>query len=133
MSQENVELVRRAYTAYAENGIEGVVAFYAADHVAYSVPEWPDDPEYHGRDGLRKLSGQWTENFEDFGFLVHELRDAGDTVVALCEMTGRIKGSGVPIRHSLGVGHTDFRDGLVGETRYFLAWREALEAAGPEE
>ena len=133
MSRENVELVRQAYAAYAKNGIDGAVSYWAEDHVAYSVPEWPDDPEYHGRDGMRKLNGQWTDNFEEFGFHLHELRDAGDTVVALLELTGRIKGSAVPIRQPLGAVHSDFRGDLIGETRYFLAWREAIEAAGLQE
>lgn len=130
MSQENVEIVRRAYAAYEENGIEGVVPFYAEATVAHSVAEWPDDPEYHGRDGLRKLSCQWTENFDAFGFHLYDLREAGDAVVALLEMTGRIKGSGVPIQQPLGAVHANFRDGLIGDTRYFLTWREALTTAG---
>ena len=132
MSQDNVELVRQAYAAYPENGIEGMVPFFTADHVAYSVPGWPDDSEYHGHDGLRKLGRQWTEEF-DVGFDTHQLRDAGDVVVALVEMAARVKGTGVPIRVPLGVVHADFRDGLIGETRYFSTWQEALEAAGLSE
>lgn len=58
MSQENVELVRRSYAAYAEIGTRQVASFYAEDHVAYAVPEWPDDSEYHGPEGVRKLSRQ---------------------------------------------------------------------------
>ena len=32
-----------------------------------------------------------------------------------------------------GVVYADFGKGLIGETRYFLSWREALEAAGLRE
>jgi ketosteroid isomerase-like protein len=57
MSQENVELVRRGYAAYEKEGVEGVIPFFNEDAVLVSIPEWPDDPEYHGHDGgLRKLS-----------------------------------------------------------------------------
>jgi hypothetical protein len=132
MSRENVELVQRSWAAYAEVGMARVAEFYAAEHVAYAVAEWPDDPKY-GPEGLEKLSDQWTENFDEFSFDFHEVRDAGDTVIALLEMTGRIKGSAVPIQQPLGAVHGGFRDGLIGETRYFLSWQEALEAAGLSE
>ena len=52
----NVELVRRAFAAYAENGMEQVASFYPEDHVAYAPPEWVDESEYHGHDGLRRLA-----------------------------------------------------------------------------
>ncbi len=83
-----MELLRRAFEAFAECGVEGVIPFGAEDAVIYSMPEWPDDAEYHGHDGLRELTRQWEESFDDFGFDVHDLRDAGDSVVALLEMTG---------------------------------------------
>jgi hypothetical protein len=63
MSRENVETVRLSFAAFAEHGVEGVLPFNSHDVVIYSMPEWPDDSEYHGHDGLRKLARQWTENF----------------------------------------------------------------------
>ena len=132
MSQENVDHVRRAYAAFAENGIDGVIPFGAADAVVHSMPEWPDDAEYHGHDGVRKLARQWEEIFDDFGFDVHEIRDAGDSVVALLDMTGRIKGSGAPVKAQIGAVFS-FTDGLIGYTRYFSTWQGALEAVGPSE
>ena len=132
MSQENVEIVRRAFDAFALQGVEGVIAFAAADAVIHSMPEWPDDAEYRGPEGLRKLAGQWAENFDEFGFDVHDVRDAGDSVVALLEMTGRIKGSGVPIREPIAAVY-ELTDGLFACTRYFSTWQAALEAAGLSE
>jgi ketosteroid isomerase-like protein len=133
VSQENIEVVRQVYAAYAAGGIEAVISFYAEDHVAYAVPEWPDDSEYHGPDGLRKLSRQWTENFDNFGLDVRELRDVGDIVVALLEMTGQIPGAAERVRQPVGAVHCSRQNGLIAETRYFLSWREALEAAGLSE
>ena len=48
MSQANVEIVRRGFAALAEQGVEGVIPFFTEDVVIYSIPEWLDDPEYHG-------------------------------------------------------------------------------------
>ena len=114
MSQENVEIVRRGYAAFAEKGAEGVIPFFTDDAVIYSIPEWPDDPEYHGHDGLRKLTRQWTENFDDFGFDLHELRDGGDAVVALHELTGETKGSAIPMKMQIGAVFSSETDGSPG-------------------
>ena len=130
MSQDNVELVQRAFDAFSVGGVEAALPFYSRDVVMYSVPEWPEDPLYRGHDGARKLTGAWTDNFDEWGWEVHELRDVGTGVVALVEMTGGIKDSGVPIRQPVGIVCSDFRDGTVGEFRFFLTWQAALEAVG---
>ena len=128
MSQEDVEVVRQAYVAFAEKGAEGVIPFFTEDVVIYSIPEWPDDPEYHGHDGVRKLIRQWTENFDAFGFDVSELRDGGDTVIALYELLGQTKGSATPMRMQIGAV-SELRDGQVAQQRLFSSWEDALEAA----
>ena len=129
MSEENVEIVRRGYAAFAEKGVEGVIPFFTEDAVIYSIPEWPDDPEYHGHDGIRKLTQQWTENFDAFGFDISELRDGGDTVIALYELVGETKGSAMPMRMQIGAV-SEFRDGRIDRQRLFSSWEGALEAAG---
>ena len=91
MSEENVETVKQVAAAFAEKGVEGTVPFFTDDIVIYSIPEWPDDSEYRGHDGLRRLARQWTENFDDFGLDLHELHDGGETVVALYELIGQTK------------------------------------------
>ena len=96
MSQEDLEIVRRANTAYAEGGMDAALPFFTDDTVLYSIPEWPDDPEYHGHDGLRLLDQQWRDSFDDFGFEVQELHDAGDSVVSLHALTGRNQGLRYP-------------------------------------
>ena len=72
MSEENVEAVRQGYAGFAENGVEGVIPFFTEDAVIYSIPEWPDDPEYHGHDGVRRLFRQWAENFDEFRLELRE-------------------------------------------------------------
>jgi ketosteroid isomerase-like protein len=130
MSQENVEIIRRGYADFAQKGVEGVIPFYTEEAIIYSIPEWPDDPEYHGHDGVRKLTGQWTDNFDDFGLDLRELHDGGATVVALFELTGQTKGSGIPMRMEIGAVFSGFRDGRVARQRLFSSWKLALEAAG---
>jgi ketosteroid isomerase-like protein len=132
MSEENVEVVRRGYAAFSEKGVEGAIPCFTEDAVTYSIPEWPDDPEYHGHDGLRKLTWQWTENFDSFGFDISELRDGGDTVIALYELVGETKGSAMPMRMQIGAV-SEFRDGRIARQRLFSSWEGALDAAGLSE
>ena len=132
MSEENVEAVRRGYAAFTTEGVEGAIPFYTEDVVIYSIPEWPDDPEYHGHDGVRKLIRQWAENFDDFGIDVRELHDGGDTVVALIELTGQTKSSAIPMRMQIGTVSSGFTNGRVARQHLFSSWEVALEAAGLE-
>jgi ketosteroid isomerase-like protein len=130
MPRANVEIVRKSFEAFRVGGIEGLLPFLPPDVVWYSVPEWVEDPLYRGHDGARKLIAAFTENFDDWAWEVPEVRDAGERVAVLAEMTGRIKDSCATVRQRIGIVNSDFRDGKAGETRFFLSWQEALEAAG---
>jgi ketosteroid isomerase-like protein len=133
MSQENIEIVRRGFAGFGESGAEGVIPFYTEDAIIYSIPEWPDDPEYHGHDGVRKLTRQWRENFDDFGLDLRELHDGGATVVALFELTGQTKDAALPMRMQIGAVFSGFADGRIARQRLFSSWDLALEAAGLRE
>jgi hypothetical protein len=67
------------------------VGFYAPDVVFYFDPEWLEDAVYRGHDGMRKSEAIWVDNFDDVAWEVHEMRDLGDRVLVLAEMTGRVK------------------------------------------
>jgi ketosteroid isomerase-like protein len=130
MSQDNVELVRRLGQAFDAGGVEAVLQLYAEDVLIYPTGEWPDDEVYRGHDGVRRLWHAWSDHFEDFSFEQQEIRDVGDRVVTLGEWRGRLKNSAVPIREAWGVVTSDFRDGRIGEVRFFRSQRQALEAVG---
>jgi ketosteroid isomerase-like protein len=129
MAEKDVEVVRRGFAALADEGIEGVIPHFTEDVVVYSIPEWPDDPEYHGHEGVRRLFRQWAENFDDFGLELRELHDGGDGVVALLALTGRTKRTSIPMRMEIGAIYSGLRDGRVARLRLFSSWPEALEAA----
>ena len=133
MSEENVEVVKRTFDAFSADGVEACLPGFSPDVVIYPFPEWPQQSEYRGHDGLRRLLAEWIDNFDDFAFHVHEVREVGDRVLLLGETAGRIKGSGMPIRQPFGVVFSTFRNGQIGEGRNFLTWDETLEAAGLSE
>ena len=102
MSRANVELVKRIYEAFAAGGAEAIVPYFPSDVVFIAFPEWLEQSEFPGHDGVRAITAVWTESFDDFGFEVSDIRETGDGVVMLGETVGQIKDSGVPIRQPLG-------------------------------
>ena len=52
MSQENVEIVRRAFDAYARGGVEAMIEYATPDCVFYPDPSWVEEQEYRGRDAF---------------------------------------------------------------------------------
>jgi ketosteroid isomerase-like protein len=133
MSQENVEVVRDAFQTFSAEGIEAALAFYAPDCVWYPTDRWLEGSAYRGHDGMRRLQAAFSENFDDFRFEVHDIRDAQDRVVALIDMTGRIRHSGAEVSQRLGFVVSGFRDGTFRDVRAFPSWHEALEAVGLSE
>jgi ketosteroid isomerase-like protein len=134
MSQENVEFMRKAVEAWNSEGVEAILPLYPEDVVWYPFPEAPGSSGgLYGHDGIREVMRGWTDSFDDYTVVLDEIRDLGDTVVALGETSGTIKGSKVPVRQPIGVVAWDFRDGKIGKARFFPSWDEALEAAGLRE
>jgi ketosteroid isomerase-like protein len=133
MSQKNVEVVRRSFEAHSVGGIEAALEFYASDLVWDAGPEWVEDRVYRGHDGARRLDAVFIESFDDYVLTVHEIRAVGERVLALYQATGRIKGSGLPIRQPIGIVLSDIHDGVIGRVRSFFSWKEAVEAAGLEQ
>ena len=133
MSQENVETVRRMFDAFAQGGIEALLAYFTPDGVFYPDPSWMEEPVYRGRDAVAAFAKTQTEAFGDFVVEIREIRAEGERVFALTEFVGQAPASGVPIRQKMVHVFSDFREGMIGEDRTFLSWEAALKAVGLEE
>jgi len=132
MSGGNVDLVRRAFEVSESEGTDAALRFFAADVAWYPTDRWLHSDAYRGHEGMRAVQEEWSSNFDDFHWVVHELRDAGERVVVLAQMTGQVKGSGVPVSRSLGLVVSDIHDGTIGTIRAYSSWEETLDAAGLE-
>ena len=139
MSQENVEIVRRAWEEFQaglERGDPG--AFFDSGGVAEDF-EWVSDVElegqlvWRGREGFVEFVRTWTAEFDDWSIRLERLIDAGnDRVVALTVQTATGKGSGVPV--DLKIGQVvELEDGRQVRVTNYLSHAEALEAAGLRE
>ncbi len=134
MSQENVEVVRAAYEAFAR-GDRGVVARFADPEI-----EWT--PLLGALLGVEKLTGREAvleflfdiENYID-GWRTEpdEFVDLGDDGVLVLETRhGRPKGTDAKISQPTGAIYR-LRDRLIVSVRAYPSKREALEAAGLSE
>jgi len=134
MSEENVEIVRRALEAWGRGDPKAVADLLDPD-VEWSMP--PNIPEagtYTGRDEVLRRLEEFLEAWDDLGVTVEELVDAGDRVVALVRYSGRGRESGIEI----GGMTTDaqvwtVRNGKALRVELYGGTAEALQAAGLSE
>jgi hypothetical protein len=131
MSQENVEVVRRAIESF-QNEVETWL-----DTLDPAVRWYPEE-EHHsvllGRDAARRSRDRWCETFEDgtYGVEIEELRGKGESVFSALREWGRGWGSGIDIEtHTYA--HWKVRKGKIVYCYEYATRDEALEAAGLRE
>jgi ketosteroid isomerase-like protein len=132
MSQENVELVRRAFAAYAHGGAQALVQYATSACASYPDPSWIEDGVYRGRDAFIAFDKTQTDTFGDFTVEVRDIRAVGERVLVLAETVGQATRSGIPVRQQAAHVLSDFLDGMIGEDRTFLSWEAGLKAVGLE-
>ena len=130
MSQENVEIMRRAMAAFNARDRDHALSMCDPEIELWSPFE---QKTYRGLDEMV----QWTQDLaaamEDFHMKGGRVLDAGrDRVVVLYRMVGRGAGSGVPVSRDLGA-FWQLRNGKLLKGEIYLDQRDALEAAGLRE
>ncbi len=131
MSQENVEVVRRGFEAFAQGGPDAMSDFWAAD-IDYRAIEGALDDRgpMHGKEAVRAHFQDWFDTFDDLKAEPLELIDATDEqVVTVLQFGGRAKLSGVETNLTYAV-LSKIRDGKIVRGREYWTRDEALEAAG---
>ena len=133
MSQENVELARRAYEAFNRGDLDGMVADFASTFEYVPTGAIPGAGDAHpGPEGWKEFVRGFMGEFENARVEVRELTEAGDQVLASLTLRGRGKQSGVEA--SWDVWHVwTVRDGKFVHGQGFARSDEALEATGLRE
>jgi ketosteroid isomerase-like protein len=133
MSQQNVEIVRRAWEASSDGDVG--VWFQAADPDirVYPRPEEPDAAdEYRGLDGLMDYLVNWYGQWDVYESEPLEMIDAGEHVLVIARERGRVERTGMEViedfTHSFVV-----RDGKIAEWHMYDSHADALKALGLEE
>ncbi len=88
MSRENLELVRRLYSAWSDGDLEGATSAFAGDVEWHGHPRLPEPGPYRSRQEVLRWMEQFREAWGELRAEPVELLDAGDGVIALVHMTG---------------------------------------------
>jgi ketosteroid isomerase-like protein len=138
MSQENIEIVRRAFETFNRGGPEAVISegFWSPELVwDFSPSGIPGLGVYRGHDEVRSFfTEDWFRAFpfEDWEVELDELIDNEDQVIAIARQRGRGAASGVGAE--LEQAHVfTLRDGAAVHVKSYLDRTKALEAAGVSE
>ena len=134
MSQENVEIVRRAYEHRRATGdfLEEVLAPDLVWDMS-NFRGWPEQQIYEGVDEARRFIRDWTAAFDEWAIEVEALHDAGgDKVVGVIRQRGRFRTSGLPVEMLFAQVYT-LRDGKEVRMEMYADPAEALKAVGLEQ
>jgi len=131
MSEENVEVAKRANAAFNRRDVDAALAFFAPEAELRDLANAPDqDRVVKGIDAIREVWTLWSGAFDQFRAEVEEWTDAGDAVIGAVHWQGRGKASGM----SIDVRQFDLYEFSAGKiVRATLALKskeQALEAAG---
>jgi ketosteroid isomerase-like protein len=131
MSEENVEVIRRAYEHYNRTGEPDYSVL--DPEVVYDVSRRTFDPiVYHGHEGVREFLALIREQWASMRLEAQDFVDAGDKVVVSVRLVGVGKESGVETKAN--AAHLwIFRGGKIVRQTTFQTMDEALEAAGLSE
>jgi ketosteroid isomerase-like protein len=134
MSQENVEILRRAVLAFDRGAEDEWIAAWHPNAELWDFTELPDVPQpYRGHEGVR----QWATNVRgvlgDFRMNPHAFtRIDNDAVLMEVEVRGVGERSGVPVGMTVHV-LAWIQGDKIARTRAFLDRAQAREAAGLRE
>src|SRR5690349_24948172 len=95
MSQENVEVVERAYDAIERRDLPGFLALlgedFELDLSGHPIPDFPDHGV--GAEHFVDLVSTYMSGFEDYTMRIVRLMEVGDEVVVLLHDSARLHGS----------------------------------------
>jgi ketosteroid isomerase-like protein len=133
MSQENVEIIRSGYDAFAQADLDALLALCEPGVELDVSDAFFDAPHtYRGYDGIRELIANQSEVFDGFRVDVEDVLDADDRVVAIVRAGGLARASGLEIFGRFGHLWT-VRSGKAAHMKEYKRVDEALEAVGLSE
>ena len=128
VSRENVEVIRRAYEAFARGDNEASLSYYDPA-VEFSQPaEEPGGGTYHGVDGVVEAFRKWLAPWDDYRVDLDQLTDHGKHVLARTRHHMRGKASGIQVEKIIFQLWT-LRDGSIVRVQMYYDEAEALAAA----
>ena len=131
MSQENVEIVKRALAEF-QRGNFWVPEFFEPDVRIRWLDAVGAPSETVGLQDMSTFMLNWLETFDNMSMVAERVVDAGDQVVVIAAWQGRGKASGVDTEWRQGTVWT-LRDGRVASVIGYQEPSDAFAAVGPWE
>ena len=132
MSEENVEVVRRAFDAYHREGLDGMLRYLDPEIEWTTTGAFLEAATYRGHEGVRRYLGAMIDEFDDLRNTPEEFIDAGEQVVVTTRASGRGRLSGAPVELPMAAVSL-VKDGRIIRIRNYREKAEALKAAGLSE
>ena len=132
MSEDNVDLARRAYEAFNRGDVETVLTLVDENVEIASRLAPLGEGSYHGHEGVRRWFQNLWDTFPDWRSELVELRDAGDITVGTVRIRGHGRESGAPLDQTIWQV-MQWRNGECVRLTPYDSEAEALEAAGLSE
>jgi ketosteroid isomerase-like protein len=138
MSQENVEIVRKAYEAWepawgsGTSDLGALLALMDDDLVCRTHAPFPDPRTWHGLQGFLDMSADAADIFDEFRLRGEEFIDAGDRVLVRVVLEGRGSGSGAEVSGTFWYVY-GVRGGKLTTIDMYAVREQALEALGHSE
>ena len=136
MSEENVEIVRRAIDAFNSGEHDEALAPYAPDAEWHLTRRFTELGEgvYRGHGGMERFWAEAHQDMEELSLSVSDIRAVGEDRVLFSATTkGRGKRSQAPFESPPIWYVVTVRDGLVMRVEAYLDSAQALESAGLSE
>ena len=135
MSQENVEIARKAFEAFNRGGIRAMQEFWDPEIVWHTDPMVPEPGVYEGREAVTAYLEGFIRAFGAWRLEVHDLIDlGGEDVLSVMTALGRPLGQTQQETQFLEWCHiSSNRNNKTVRIRSFLDRERAFEAAGLKE
>ncbi len=131
MSQENVEVVRRAYKALSDSDAETALSLVDRD-VVVDATHRVDGRTGRGHVQLLTILAEWMLTWDEWQQEIEEIHDVGDQVLVIETQRGRGAGSGAEWEGRFGMLFR-LRGGKITNWTVFDDPGQALEAVGLSE
>jgi ketosteroid isomerase-like protein len=131
MSQDNVEIVRRAQEAFNRRDVGDFLADVdPAVEWDWSRAVGPDREIIRGREQVAGFIRSWWDAFDESVVVEDEIIDAGEHVVVAFHGRQRGRGSGAEVQGPGSVLVWTFRDGQAINVTLYQTRNEALASVG---
>jgi len=130
---ENVEIVRRGFEAFNEDGVEGILPLIDPEFVVTTPPNLASEPDtYEGHEGVRRYFDSFYDAMEEIRWEPHSFHEIGDRIAVPFTLHARGKSTGLDVSQD-AVQVWELRDGKALGMELFATLDDARQAHGSQD